>query len=293
MIDRKFREDGGGETGLLGTNPTGERPLELNPLGDKLTQNISLQGTHTTAAYDHHASLDSMTRDYAHFNLAHTLQGPNPQRVDLQAWTSRACLHLIPDSLRENSAILGMNMKRGSLPWSNSGFISPEKGLPTRDTIEMSENIGSVPRTHQGFSLPTTCGCSGRREHMAAGPGGCARAIKLITRTHQFTLVFGHSTLLPHCSSSSELALLILVAFSKRTPSYADTPSCSTGNFVKVHLANRLQPPERTKATPLAVHRILVDVEAVCGVSHLADPSPRSLAQHKGESIGVEKKQRL
>ncbi|KAJ6573758.1 hypothetical protein DFH09DRAFT_1078733 [Mycena vulgaris] len=93
--------------------------------------------------------------------------------------------------------------------------------------------------------------------------------------------------------SSSELALLILVAFTKRTPSYADTPSCSSGNLVKVHLANRLQPPERTKAIPLAVHRILVDVEAVCGVSHLADPSPRSLAQHKGESIRVEEKQRL
>ncbi|KAJ6569718.1 hypothetical protein DFH09DRAFT_1080445 [Mycena vulgaris] len=93
--------------------------------------------------------------------------------------------------------------------------------------------------------------------------------------------------------SSSELALLILVAFTKRTPSYADTPSCSSGNLVKAHLENRLQPPKRTKATPLAIPCILVDVEAICGVSHLADPSPRSLAHHKGESIGVEKKQRL
>ncbi|KAJ6530463.1 hypothetical protein DFH09DRAFT_1093509 [Mycena vulgaris] len=201
-------------TRLPDTNPTGESPLELHPSGDKLTQIISPRGTHTTTTHSHHASSGSATMDYAHSIHAHTQQG-NKSPASRPATTDISgpfAPHT--DSPREDSAFLGTNLKRGSLPWSNSG-------------------------------------------------------------------------------SSSEFALLILVAFTKRTPSYADTPSCSSGNLVKVHLANRLQPPERTKATPLAVHRILVDVQAVCGVSHLADPSPRSLAQHKGESIGVEKKQRL
>ncbi|KAJ6533341.1 hypothetical protein DFH09DRAFT_1092572 [Mycena vulgaris] len=273
-------------TRLPDTNPMGESPLELHPSGDKLTRTISPRGTHTTTTHGHHASSGSATMDYAHSIHAHSRQGnkspaSRPATTDISGPFSPHT-----DSPWEDSAFLGTNLKRGSLPWSNSGVVSPENDLPTRDTIKMSENIGSVPHTHQGFGLPTTCGLGGRRTFWKEGTHGSGA----------WRLCEGNKYKSPMKSlhySSSELALLILVAFTKRTPSYADTPSCSSENLVKVHLANRLQPPECTKATPLAVHCILVDIEAVCGVSHLADPSPRSLAQHKGESIGVEKKQRL
>ncbi|KAJ6602410.1 hypothetical protein DFH09DRAFT_1068819 [Mycena vulgaris] len=221
-------------------------------------------------------------------------RGRTPQRLTVamqalaaQAWTMHTLFTPIPDR--------DMNPQRPAGGFSLSGHEPETRVAPL---IKFKVFLSRERPSHQGYNRNVQ-----KHRFCSSYPPGIRSPNDMWTfwkeGTHgngAWRLCEGDKYKSPMKSlqySSSELALLILVAFTKRTPSYADTPSCSSGNLVKVHLANRLHPPERTKATPLAVHRILVDVEAVCGVSRLADPSPRSLAQRKGESIGVEKKQRL
>ncbi|KAJ6533915.1 hypothetical protein DFH09DRAFT_1092290 [Mycena vulgaris] len=226
---------------------------------------------HRTPRYQSHRGKTARVASLG--GQSHSDHLPAPQRLMVatralaaQAWTMHTLFTPIPDR--------DMNPQRPAGGFSLSGHEPETRVAPLINFKGYNQNV----RKHRFCS---------------SYPPGIWSPNDIWTFWKEGTHGNGARRLCEGNNSSSELALLILVAFTKRTPSYADTPSCSSGNLVKVHLANHLHPPERTKATPLAVHHILVDVEAVCGVSRLAEPSPRSLAQHKGEIIGVEKKQRL